>query len=377
MNTAIKALLLAVVFTVSACAKIGVKSSARSTPESIQNIAVEPLEPDVVFDEALSENLVKISLKCVDQEFPNIIGRFYRNVDQPHQVHPAFFGCYDWHSAVHGHWAMLRLLNTYPNISSRKSIEETLTHHLMAEKLGKEAAFILKNPGFEIPYGAVWYLRLAAEMRKAQFADAKILSRNLKQLENIFIDSLEKYFTKLQLPAGEGMHFNTAYALAQFWEYAVAVDNRKLQSEITAHALRLFGVDKACPIVYEPSAGDFLSACLAEAYLMSKVMKREDFLPWFEQFLPLHTSEERKTIIAPMVPADPKDYFLGHWIGAAFYKSLVLKHLAQTLPSDHRFSLVFPVSAKMQYQSGYKLMKESGYGGEHWLATFAIQASTD
>ncbi|NUM87711.1 MAG: DUF2891 domain-containing protein [Bdellovibrionales bacterium] len=321
------------------------------------------------WDRDLAERLVQLSLGCVDKEFPNHWERFYPS-KTPREIHPVFFGCYDWHSAVHGHWAMVRVAREFPDLPSRGRIIETLERKL--EDLSGELPHFEKFPHFESPYGWGWFLRLSAEIRQSGIPGAPRWTKAMEPLEKLILGRFQAWLPKLTGPDREPMHLNTAYSLAHVLAWARITGNAEMDAFVTKHARRLFAADKNCPIDYEPGSMDFVSPCFMEAALMAEVMTGKEYARWLRAFLPRLT---RKTL-APVVPTDSRDPYLGHLIGLLFSKGGNFERIAERLPlADPRRAPLLAAAKKMT-ATGLEKMFDSGYGGEHWLATFAIHRFT-
>ncbi len=324
-----------------------------------------------VWGRDLAEKLVQMSLACVDKEFPNHWERFYPS-KTPREIHPVFFGCYDWHSAVHGHWAMARVAREFPDLPSRSKVIDLLTKKLQADALKGELPHFEKFKHFESPYGWGWFLRLTAELRQSDLPGAKDWLKGLEPLEKLIIARLQAWLPTLTGPDREPMHLNTAYSLAHVLSWARTTGHTELDAFVVKHARRLFGGDKNCPIDYEPGSMDFVSPCFMEAALMADVMPPKEYGKWLQAFLPRLT----KKALEPVMPSDPHDPYLGHLIGLLFSKSGNFERIAENLPTgDARREQLLQASRRMT-SLGLEKMFDSGYGGEHWLATFAIHRFT-
>lgn len=315
----------------------------------------------------LASKFIALSLDCVDQEYPNTYDRAYSK-RTPSEMQPSFYGCYDWHSSVHGHWSMARVLRMFPDLPEKAGILEKLNSHFQADKILKEKAHFEEQPGFERPYGYAWFLRLMAELAEHKEAEARVWEKNLQPLENFIADASLAYFQKINRPVRDGHHYNTAFAMKHIYDYAERKHKGDLQEAIGKKARELFGLDKDCPLAYEPSAMDFLSPCFEEADLMRRVLPAKDFSAWFARFLPRLRSEG----LRPVVPADKKDYLLGHLIGLMFSKATAMEAVAKRLPENDGRKKILERASKKQREKGIELMFDSGYGGTHWLASFAI-----
>ena len=231
----------------------------------------------------------------------------------PKQFHPVFFGCYDWHSSVHGHWLLARLLKTHPEIGSAARIRAVLDAHLTPEAIAAEARYLeLKsNRAFERPYGWAWALRLAADLTGLSTASsddpqARAWRERFRPLEDGLVERYVAYLPKLTHPIRTGVHPNTAFALAQALDYARAAGRKDFERVLLSRSHFYYGEDRACPLAYEPSGEDFFSPCLAEADLMRRVPPPREFARW----LPTSFRRSRRpgrSALTPAVVTDPTD----------------------------------------------------------------------
>ena len=312
------------------------------------------------WSEELARKFVALSIMCTQRDAPHEFQDRNYSV-KARDAHPAFFGCYDWHSGVHGHWAMVRVLKSFPKIPERAQIEGVLDAHLRPELMLKELEYFKQKPRYELPYGQGWFLRLSAELRTWKGPDAPAHLQNwidsLAPLEKLFEERLISYLEKLSRPIRHGDHYNTAFSLVHVLDYAVIARRAELKRAVSAKAREFFGQDKTCPTAYEPSAYDFVSPCLAEADLMRRVLTGDEWLQWNSGFFP---QWDVRFLSQPVFPKDKKDPYLGHLIGLMFHKAGVFHALGQV------------EAARTHEKAGLDTMFDSGYGGEHWLATFAI-----
>ena len=339
------------------------------------NKEIENVE-NIKLDENLAKELVSLSIKCVDKKYPYKIG--YRFVDEnwlkPHyEITPSFYGCWDWHSAVHGHWAMIKILKDFPEISEREVILNKLENNLSEENLNKEYEFFKQDfaKGFERTYGWAWLMKLYSELVTWEDERAQIWASNMKPLVKLLSDRTIKFLDKLSTPLRPGTHANTAFSFSLMIEYATLVKDDVLMNKIKDYTIKNFFGDKNCPTNYEPSGTDFLSPCLAEASLMSFVLNKPEFNKWFYNFIPSFNEKDFGSIINPPEVLDPEDPGIGHLIGLMFHRAWTLKDIATKLNNDADKKLLQNI-AKNHSTKGYEIMFKSGYGGEHWLATFAI-----
>lgn len=358
-------------------------SSAASASRSIDAlITAIPLVADRPFTDAYAAELTALSLACVDREFPNKPELVLDGADAlrlPRQGTPAFFGCYDWHSAVHGHWAMARALRLFPTSASAPALRRALDQHLRPELLARELAFfeLPRNKLFERPYGWGWLLRLAAELRDHPSAEARAWGEALTPLAQHLAVRLVDYLSRLSVPIRAGTHANTAFTLVHALDYARAVGDEALAKAIERRARELYLGDRACPIAYEPSGEDFISPCLAEIDLLRRVLGRDELLRFLDGFLPDPGSEGFAPWLRPIAPKDPKDPRIGHLVGLGMHRAWAMRGLARALPEGDPRRPFFERLARLHGDAALTQMAGTGYGGEHWLASFAVYLLSD
>jgi len=317
----------------------------------------------------------RLALKGMDTEFPNKPSNTMagpESVQSPKAMHPAFYGCFDWHSSVHGHWMLVRLLKQYPNNSVAKEIRQNLNAHLTKSNLKAEADYFAKahNKSFERMYGWAWYFRLIAECETFEDDDAKRWRENLKPLEEILVQRTLDYLPKLSFPIRTGVHPNTAFALGQALDYARIVENQKLEDLIRKRSRDYYLGDKDYPLHYEPSGQDFFSAGLNEADLMRRVLKKDEFRDWFSAFLPKLAKDQQG--LKPVEVSDVTDGKIVHLAGLDLSRAWCLEGIAIILDdSDPRKAIILE-SARENAKVGAGYVFSGSYEGEHWLATFAI-----
>ena len=332
-------------------------------------------------DAATAERFAKLALSCIDREYPNKPEHVLdsaADAKPPKDFHPAFFGCYDWHSSVHGHWMLVRLLKTVPDMASQKDIRARLAAHFTPEALATEARYldVKSNRSFERTYGWAWTLRLAAELGTWDDPDAKIWRTNLEPLVQALVGRLKDFLPKLASPIRTGVHPNTAFALGEALDYARAAGDTALASLATRRARDYYERDRACPLAYEPSGEDFFSPCLEEADLMRRVMPREGFAKWLRLFLPSLVAG-KPFPLSPAVVTDPTDPRLVHLDGLNLTRAWTLRSIARALPSSDPRRKVLEASASKHAEAGLARVSSGNYEGEHWLASFAVYLLTN
>ncbi|HIN62057.1 MAG TPA: DUF2891 domain-containing protein, partial [Candidatus Marinimicrobia bacterium] len=300
-----------------------------STPERETTSLLKSL-PQVsppVLDEARAVELVKLSLNCVEREFPYKIGYRFDSEEwiKPHyEVTPSFYGCWDWHSAVHGHWTMTKILRMFPEISVADSIRAKLRNNLSAEKLEAEFRFFTDNEftkGFERTYGWAWLMRLYSELSTWDDPEGQRWAANMLPLVELLSKKTVEYLEVLSSPLRPGTHRNSAFSFALMYDYATTIGDTDLLEGIQRFSERYFANDTDCPTAYEPSGTDFLSPCLAEAESMSKTMERNAFPAWLDTFLPPMADDRFAPLRTPPVVLDPEDPGIGHLIGLMFHRA--------------------------------------------------------
>ena len=354
-----KHLLILIIILITGCSENKV--------EKIDNIRL---------NEKLAEELVSLSVKCVDKKYPYKIG--YRFSDEswlkPHyELTPSFYGCWDWHSAVHGHWAMVKILKDFPETTDRDAILSKLDKNLSKENLNKEYQFFKQDfaKGFERTYGWAWLMKLYSELVSWDNDKAQKWANNMKPLVDLLSERTILFLEKLSTPLRPGTHANTAFSFSLMIEYSKVANDKLLFNKIKEYSIKNFLGDINCPIQYEPSGTDFLSPCLAEAALMSQILEEREFNDWLYKFLPSFDEGSFGNIINPPEVLDPEDPGIGHLIGLMFHRAWTLKDIAMKLEKNSDKNILLKI-AKNHSEQGYNIMFKSGYGGEHWLATFAI-----
>lgn len=334
----------------------------------------EPLpvaETSAPLTQAQASNLMQLPLDCAEVEYPNKLNQTLgsdADLASPTKLHPAFYGCFDWHSAVHGHWSMVRLLKQFPDIQGYDQAKGILQRHITAANIAVDIEYLQNNPSWERPYGWAWLLKLTLELETWDDPVAAPLSAALKplaeQLSAMYIDHLPK----LVYPIRVGEHSNTAFGLSFAWDYAQMFDDLPLQNAIAQRAKDFYLQDANCPISWEPSGYDFLSPCLEEVDLMRRVLPAEQFIPWVNRFMPQLASVDFDLAVGQVI--DRTDGKLVHLDGLNFSRAWVLYGLAKQYP---QFSHLKKVADHHMDYSLPNLVGDS-YEGGHWLGSFAINA---
>jgi Protein of unknown function (DUF2891) len=319
----------------------------------------------------------KLALKGAKKEYPNKPGHVLlddADAKTPKALHPAFYGCYDWHSAVHGHWMLARILKEYPDLPEAKEIRGVLDAHLTADNIRVEVDYFNRREAksFERPYGWAWLLKLAEELHGWDDADAKKWSAAVRPLAELIAARYVEYFPKQTYPIRSGVHPNTAFGLAFAHDYARAVGDTKLRELVEERARAYYGKDTEAPARWEPDGADFLSPSLCEADLMRRVLPPAEFREWFSKYLPGAARGEPKSLFDPATVTDRTDPQLVHLDGLNLSRAWCMKGIASALPADDPARKVLAASAARHAEAALKHVASGDYAGEHWLASFAV-----
>jgi hypothetical protein len=324
----------------------------------------------------------RLALKGIDREYPNKPAEVLRgpaDIMSPAAMHPAFYGCFDWHSAVHGHWLLVRLLRVCPELPEAAEVRARLAVHLTAAHLAIEAAYFepKETRGFERMYGWAWALRLAAELKAWDDPDARQWAKNLEPLERTLVALTRDFLPRLMYPVRTGVHPDTAFALGQLLDYARAAGDAGLEQMLIARARHYYLADRNYPVDYEPSGEDFFSPGLNEADVMRRVLSPEGFLHWLDEFWPGLRAGHLGQWGRPAEVSDPTDGRIIHLAGLNLSRAWALRGVLSALaPGDARRAMLEP-SMMAHEVAGLKYVFSGHYEGEHWLATFAVYHLSD
>ncbi len=325
--------------------------------------------------------LAQLALDGIGREYPNkpsnvMVGP--ESVQSPQQMHPAFFGCFDWHSAVHGHWLLVRVLKEYPDNSIAEEIRRHLEARLTRQHLEVEAAYFREkhNRSFERMYGWAWALRLAAELRTWDDPQAARWAAALSPLEEVLVEHTRAYLPNLNWPIRTGVHHDTAFALAQILDYARLVGDRQTETLIVDRGRDYYLKDRDYPVQYEPSGEDFFSSGLNEADLVRRILSPQEFSEWLDQFFPTLRRGDLGNLLTPAKVSDITDGKLVHLAGLNFNRAWTMQGIASVLSDDDPRRNLLQQTAKDHTAAGMEYVFSGQYEGEHWLATFAVYVFT-
>lgn len=328
-------------------------------------------------NEKQASHFAALAMKCVAREYPNKPEHVVNNsadVRSPKSLHPAFYGCYDWHSSVHGHWMLVRLLKTFPNLPQEKEVRNALSRNLTATNIEAEVAY-MKQPNrqsFERTYGWAWLLKLAEELHGWEDTDGKEWASNLKPLADLISKAYITFLPKQTYPIRTGVHPNTAFGLAFAFDYANAVNHAQLRDLLTERSRKYFAADRNYPGGWEPGGEDFFSAALMEADLMRRVMKPVEFSAWFHRFLPTVSTGKPAALLEPAIVTDRSDPKLVHLDGLNLSRAWCMRSIAEALPRRDPARTVLMASAQKHANAALAHVASGDYAGEHWLASFAV-----
>lgn len=331
------------------------------------------------FDKTAALQLSTMPLSCMDhpQPRPTAVPYIWEATYTPvpdYETTRAFYGCYDWHSAVNSAWTLVRILKTFPDLPTASAIRQKLNDHFGASNIAGDLQFFKTAGTFELPYGYAWLLRLQYELRSWSDSDAVRWAANIQPMATYMAERMTKYLKELPQPVRTGVHPNTAMAMDNALGYARAFDPA-LEAEIRASAERLFKRDIRCNTAVEPGPSDFASPCLMEAAIMAQLMDRESFLPWLDAFLPPLYSAEFRPLTRGLGPEFVKNPAAiaskSHIVGLAFVRATSMGELANALPSTDARVPVLRRLAAIQAGTGFPLMGAVGYDGSHYYASWA------
>jgi hypothetical protein len=367
-------------------------SAAQSTPQADSTRAKRPVFPDLdafyktlppvqpaVLDGRNAVWLAAMPLSCLDHphNYPTPAPYLWEATFTPvpdFETTRAFYGCYDWHSAVNSAWTLVKLLKLVPGLPTAPVIRQKLNEHFGATNMAGDLEFFRNAANFELPYGYAWLLRLQGELKSWDNPDAKRWADNIQPLASFMSQRMIVYLRELEQPVRTGVHPNTAMAIDNMLDYAMAYDS-VLERTIREVAPRLYGKDKNCNTAAEPGSSDFLSPCLMEANVMSRLLDRAAFLPWLDAFLPAIHSVEFRPLTEPLGPEFVENPTAlaarSHIIGLAFLRAKSMGELANLLPADDPRGAALRRIAAIQAAKGFQVIGAVGYLGSHYFATFA------
>ena len=335
-----------------------------------ENVEIE----DITLTSSLAKQIFSLPTHCLEVEFPNKLGQVLgsaNDLKSPKELRPLFYGCFDWHSSVHGYWSIIKLMKQFPELDINGEIRTMLNAHITQENVAIEKAFFEdeNNLSFERTYGWAWLFKLQQELHTWEDKDAKRWATNLNPLVELLVNRYKEYLPKLVYPIRAGQHDNTAFSLILSLDYAQTLSDESFKKVIQDNSMRFFKSDSACNLAYEPSGYDFLSPCLEEAHLMSRIMNKADYMQWLKGFLPELFNKKFK--LNPAEVKDRSDGKLVHLDGLNYSRAASLMAISKIDLSLAHLKVIGNEHFNYSIQN---LNKSDDYMGTHWLGTFALYA---
>lgn len=326
----------------------------------------------------VAERLAALPLDCIHQEFPNKTSHTADGPEDakllPSQLHPVFYGCLDWHSSVHGHWMLVRLLQRFPDLAQRDAMQTLLNNAFQKEKMEEEAAYFTRysvSRHFERTYGWAWLLRLDQELLEWDHPDARRWHQALQPLTRQIVSLWKEYLPKATYPNRTGVHPNSAFGLGFALDWARATGDEQFEAALIRSARTYYLDNRQMPAYLEPDGSDFFSPSLMAADLMARILSSEEFGSWMLEYYDRKSLDRLCT--APVV-SDRDDYQIVHLDGLSFSRAWCMKGIAAHLQEGHAFKAIFETTADRFIREALPAIFESNYGGGHWLASFAVYA---
>lgn len=351
---------------------IGFVLGCNQDKKTIVKVVDEKTYTKPQLNEKTAAYLYHFAFDCIDQQYPNKLGQVLGDatyLKEPSELHPAFYGCFDWHSSVHGHWTLLNILKELPNFEYKEAVLLKLQQNITKENILKEVQYFddNHNKNFERTYGWAWLLKVAETLQDWNTEEANQLYENLEPLVALVEEKYIEFLPKLNYPIRVGEHPNTAFGMSFALDYAKKY-SPELEKVIVEKAKKYYMNDKGCPISWEPGGFDFLSPCLQEASLMLKILPKDEYITWLDAFLPdFRTNPSLYLNVAEVT--DRSDGKLAHLDGLNFSRAWCLYEIGISLDNDKMINL-----ANKHFEYSYKKMDSGEYAGAHWLASFALYA---
>lgn len=331
--------------------------------------------------DAVNDRFARLALTCVHKEYPNKISHVMNDADDartPSALTPAFYGCFDWHSSVHGHWLLVRILETDPQSPMNPAILAALDRSFTQSNIAAELAYLdgEGRKGFERPYGTAWLLQLVAELDESDDPKLKAWRETLRPLEERIVAETQEWLPKLAYPIRLGTHNQSAFAFGLMIDYARQVGNAAFEQMLVDKSLEFHRNDVNCPLAYEPSGEDFLSPCLMEADLMRRVMPQAEYAVWLATFLPQIPADGSADWLKPGEVRDPTDGKLVHLDGVNLSRAWAMEGIASALATGDARVPALLAASKAHATSGLAAVSADNYEGSHWLGSFATYLTT-
>ncbi len=321
-------------------------------------------------------HFASLALDCIHQEYPNKLNQVLPDssmLQSPKSLHPAFYGCFDWHSAVHGHWMLIRLLKRFPDLPKGKEIREKIAQNITPANIAQEVAYFQQaSKSWERMYGWAWLLKLSEELYTWNDQQGQYWYTTLQPLSKAIVERYQQFLPLQHYPVRTGVHPNTAFGLSYAWDYAQTTNEKALLQLIENRAKDYYQNDQNCPAGWEPSGEDFLSACLEEAALMSRVLPKKEFSHWLKNFLP---EQAFAVYEQPAEVSDRSDPKLVHLDGVNLSRAWCMYKLLPYV-KDKALQNRILKAAQKHLEATIPFIASEHYEGTHWLASFAVYALT-
>jgi hypothetical protein len=328
------------------------------------------------------QGFASLALECIHREYPNHILHHVTGpgeMAEPSQLYPAFYGCFDWHSSVHGHWLLTRLMHLQTPGLDQQAIVAAIDKNITTENILGEVRYFSGEDrnGFERPYGRAWLLQLSAELREWDSPQAKRWLANLEPLELLLVAQTMEWLPNLNYPIRSGTHNQTGFAFGLMLDYARSANQPEFAALLEQKTRQFYLQDRDCPLAYEPSGEDFLSPCLMEADLVRRILPPKEFARWLKDFLPQIPINGSGDWLAVGVVLDPTDGKLVHLDGVNISRAWALQNIAASLPATDKRIPALLAAAEIHREAGLASVTGAHYAGGHWLASFATYLETD
>lgn len=359
-------------YGLAALGMIACKNEVNQESKSVNTAIVDKI-PTPQLDLHQANNLAALPLHCIEIEYPNKMGHVTAAPDdqkRPKIQHPVFYGCFDWHSAVHGYWSAVTLMKQFPELEAHDELLSKIKRHLTAQNIAVEIAYLNTehNKTFERTYGWAWLLKLQQELDTWQTKDGQQLAQILQPLTDVIVERYTAYLPKLNYAIRVGEHSNTAFGMVFAWDYATHAQKTDLKHTIELKAKEFYSNDADCPLSWEPSGYDFLSPCLEELDIMRRILPAVAFHKWAQEFLP----EIQNGILDVEIGrvSDRSDGKLVHIDGLNLSRAWVLYGLVAQYPQYSKLTEI----ADAHLTNTLPNLVADDYAGGHWLGSFAIYA---
>jgi hypothetical protein len=325
----------------------------------------------------VASHFAELALRCVAREYPNKpdhVLNSEKDVLSPKALHPAFYGCFDWHSSVHGHWMLIRLLRMFPGLPEAPRIRAVLGSNLTAANVSAEVTYMDQpnRKSFERTYGWAWLLKLAQELSDWNDPQGRQWAENLRPLTRAIAARYMDFLPRQTYPIRTGVHPNTAFGIAFALDYARAVHDRKLEKLLVERAVAYYGDDRDAPESWEPGGEDFFSPALMEADLMRRVLNKSRFERWFRNFMPGMGKGTTTNLLRPAIVSDRSDPKIVHLDGLNLSRAWCMIGIAESLPAGDATRERLKKAAELHSAASLAHIASGNYEGEHWLASFAV-----